>query len=153
MPHRIIWSWFTGRSPPRPLLAVPKFTSSDDTINPLWAHQSRTATNHYTAIRWLVHWPLMGGLYQNVTAHPHQRPVYQSSYCCIMSRCCAVLMLPWRVNCIVRTSKLRILEHVEHCSSNNWREPAIVLFFLHFVWRSFYFSSKITIWANYQQCC
>jgi len=30
--------------------------------NPLWAHKSRIATDHYTAIRWLVHWPLMAGL-------------------------------------------------------------------------------------------
>ena len=67
----------------------------------------------------LVHWPLMGGLLQfwyseegpgwaaappspllavpNVTA-AHQRPVYQSPYCCIMVRCSAVLMCSYRVN-------------------------------------------------------
>jgi len=31
-------------------------------FNPLWAHSNHRATDHYTAIRWLVHWPLMGGL-------------------------------------------------------------------------------------------
>jgi len=31
-------------------------------LNPLRAHLNRRATDHYTAIRWLVHWPLMGGL-------------------------------------------------------------------------------------------
>jgi len=70
LPHQTIWSWYTGRwwvgcyiwyseegtgrgrSPLRPLLAVP-----------------------------------------NVTAH-HQRPVYQSPYCCITVRCSVVLMCP-----------------------------------------------------------
>ena len=32
-------------------------------LNPLWAHQNRRATDHYTAVRWLVHWPLVGGYY------------------------------------------------------------------------------------------
>ena len=79
LPHRITWSWYTGRwwvgcyiwyskegtgrskegtkrgrSPPRPLLAVP-----------------------------------------NVTARPSTATVYQSSYCCMMVRCSAVLMCPW----------------------------------------------------------
>ena len=55
----------------------------------------------------LVHWPLTGGLLHLVqwegdwgrpsSLHQmwqpiHQRPVYQSSYCCIMVRCSAVLM-------------------------------------------------------------
>jgi len=31
-------------------------------LNPLWPHQNRRATDHYIAIRRLVHWPLMGGL-------------------------------------------------------------------------------------------
>jgi len=31
-------------------------------VNPLWAHLNRRARDHYTSIRWLVHWPLMGGL-------------------------------------------------------------------------------------------
>jgi len=65
----------------------------------------------------LVHWPLIGALLHlvqrggdwgtgrgrsmpmpllavpNVTAN-HQRPVYQSSYYCIMVRCSAVLVCP-----------------------------------------------------------
>ena len=61
----------------------------------------------------LVHWPLMGALLHlvqrggtgrgrspprpllavpNVTAHPSTASVYQSPYCCIIVRCCAVLM-------------------------------------------------------------
>jgi len=31
-------------------------------VNPLWAHSNRRATDHCTAIRCLVHWPLMGWL-------------------------------------------------------------------------------------------
>jgi len=31
-------------------------------FNPLRTHYNCRATDHYTAIRWLVHWPLMGGL-------------------------------------------------------------------------------------------
>ena len=27
-----------------------------------WAHQNRRATDHYIAIRWLVHWPMTGEL-------------------------------------------------------------------------------------------
>jgi len=30
-----------------------------DLPNPLWAHWNRRATDHYTAIQWLVHWPLI----------------------------------------------------------------------------------------------
>ena len=44
-------------------------------------------------------WPGPSLLYQNVTNQvkssrqpTHQRPVYQSPYCCIMVRCCGVLM-------------------------------------------------------------
>ena len=47
-----------------------------------------------------VRWPLMGmfnGLL-HLLRPTHQRPVYQSPYCCIMVRCSAVLMCPWRVN-------------------------------------------------------
>ena len=54
----------------------------------------KTATDHYTAIRWLVHWPLMGGLLHlvqrggatpllaipNVTAHPSTASVPTSYY-------------------------------------------------------------------------
>ena len=36
-------------------------TKISNMINPLWAHYNSKATDH-TAIRWLVHWPLMGGL-------------------------------------------------------------------------------------------
>ena len=32
-------------------------------INPLTGTLNRRATDHYTAIRWLVRWPLMGGCY------------------------------------------------------------------------------------------
>ena len=31
-------------------------------FNLLWPPYNRRATDHYTAIRWLVYWPLMGGL-------------------------------------------------------------------------------------------
>jgi len=31
-------------------------------VKPLTDTLNLTATDHYTAIRWLVHWPLMGGL-------------------------------------------------------------------------------------------
>jgi len=31
-------------------------------FNPLLPHENRRATDHCTAIPWLVHWPLMGGL-------------------------------------------------------------------------------------------
>jgi len=78
-------------------------------INPIWAHYNRRATNRCTAIRQLVHWPLMGGLLNlvqrggaragcgtaqsllavpNVTAHPSKARV-PTSYCSM-----------WHYNCL-----------------------------------------------------
>ena len=63
-----------------------------------WAQKNRRAMDHYTAIWWLVHWPLMGrllhlvqwgglrpcqvrkSLYKNVTAHPSTASVPTSYY-------------------------------------------------------------------------
>jgi len=39
-------------------------------INPLWVHLNRRATDHYIAVRWWVHWPLMCGLLHLVQRGP-----------------------------------------------------------------------------------
>ena len=71
-------------------------------FNPLIPTLKLQSNGHYTAMRWLVHWPLMGWLLHLVQwgrawagcgpiqSPPrytkcngtHQRPVYQSPYCC-----------------------------------------------------------------------
>jgi len=60
---------------------------------PLWVHWNRRATDHYTTIRWLVHWPLMGGLLYlpqreglevRVDVYHGTAPVYMTDMC---SRC------------------------------------------------------------------
>ena len=33
-----------------------------------WLHSNHRATDHYRAVRWLVHWPLMGGLFHPVSS-------------------------------------------------------------------------------------
>ena len=54
-------------------------------INPLTGILNRTATDHYTAVWWLVHWPLMVGCYiwyseegtgRDAAQPTHQRSVY-----------------------------------------------------------------------------
>ena len=58
-------------------------------FNHLTGKLNRKATDHYTALRWLVHWPLMGGLLHLVQrAHPSVKLtamsliLYQFSNCC-----------------------------------------------------------------------
>ena len=84
-------------------------------VNPLMGNGDYSATSNNMK---LVHWPLMGRLLHLVQrggagwgptpprpllAVPnvsiHQRPVYQSPYCCIMVRCSPVLMCPLRAGC------------------------------------------------------
>ena len=82
-----------------------------ENISPLDSKGIYSATSNNTK---LVHWPLTcgllylvlrGGAYGGLGPRPvpssmyqmptHQRSAYQSPYCCIMVRCCAVLM--WMV--------------------------------------------------------
>ena len=46
------------------ILCTPDTTNSCQhiSVNPIMGTLNRRKTNHYTAIQWLVHWPLMGGL-------------------------------------------------------------------------------------------
>jgi len=85
------------------------FANSTGMFNPLMGTGNYSATSNNMK---LVHWPLMSAcavtfgtarrglgpprpLILAVPKQPaHQRPEYKSSYCCIMVRCCAVLMCP-----------------------------------------------------------
>ena len=66
MPHQIIWSWYTGR------WWIGSY---------IWYSENGTGRGPSP--------PLLA--VPNVIA-THQRPVYQSPYCCIMVRCLAVLI-------------------------------------------------------------
>ena len=55
--------FYNQQKPPTAEYSSTLASNTKVSINSLWARYNRRAMDHYTAIRWLIHWPLMGGLY------------------------------------------------------------------------------------------
>jgi len=91
--------WGIGARAPLKFAPVYQFVTDSQSFNPLQRRGNCSAALNNMK---LVHWPLMGGLHAHAGPSSlyqmyqptHQRPVYQSPYCCIMVRRSAVLMCP-----------------------------------------------------------
>ena len=66
--HTCVWVWWSLHCPEFLPQMLRNINISSNMwvlcclLTLLWAHYNHRGMDHYTAIRWLAHWPLMGGL-------------------------------------------------------------------------------------------
>ena len=111
MPHRIIWSRYTGRCLHLPMMGglLHLVQRWEDRAGPQPFQESSRRTKCYSP-----------------EPKSHQRPVYQSLYCCTMVRCSAVLMCPLK-----GLNRVHVIRHKSaDCTNSQFAESGTVLWII-----------------------